>query len=318
MLLYGIFGIFLWVGLYFFNVCISIFYHIVNIPQLFRTSSEENNKQWESMENINFIRITKLILFFFLWIPIGALSAFVMPAFFTLYGLISPLFAKYDIKNSKNDNNVLNFLYSNLVYKKFFFFVLATLSLFSNGIKYLGNNAIIGIIVAVIFAYLMGLYTNEMPEPGDIDGFSLKIRQQTKQCKVFERDNNDPKLVETCDPIPINDNKIEKLITRGRRRGLTKPREVEGGGDYENVEEQISNDKPDIPPEIITQPRDESIYREQGDFETPTTQLELLKELEKELSEIEQSDVGYQKQDQIGGRKHRKPNVNKKYNIRWT
>ena len=136
MLLYGLFGIFIWVTLYFFNVCISIFYHIVNIPQLFR-DIDDTNKKWESIDKISFFHFTKILLFLFMWIPIGILSVFITPIFFTIYGLIAPLFAKYKIKNTNNniDYNVFDFLQNTFVYKKFFFFILITLSLFSNGIK---------------------------------------------------------------------------------------------------------------------------------------------------------------------------------------
>jgi len=243
MIFYGFFGIFLWLGFYFFNVCISIFYHIINIPQLFRIVPEKEN-QWEPMANISIFRFMKLLLFFFLWLPIGALSAFIIPAFSTLYGLISPLYATYEIKTPGVQDktfNVFDFIKDTFAYKKFFFFILATLSLFSNGIKYLGSNAIIGIIVAIIFAYFMGLYNNEMPESG-VDGFSLKIKQSITQAKI-KPDNLDeifsseqPKLVEICKPIPINDKKMEDVISRGKRRLLNKPKEVEVDAANNNIE----------------------------------------------------------------------------------
>jgi len=192
MILYGLFGIFLWVGLYFFNICISIFYHIINIPQLFREPVEqssflfgkEETKKWEETDEISFFRLVKFLMFFFIWIPIGTLSAFVVPIFFTIYGLLSPLYATYRIKQNVTNNksyNVLDFIKDTFAYKKFFFFILATISLISNGTKYLGNNAIIGIIIAILFAYFMGLYTNEMPEQGK-DGFTFKIRQNVISC----------------------------------------------------------------------------------------------------------------------------------------
>ena len=358
MLLYGIFGIFLWMALYFFNVCISIFYHIINIPQLFRTASEQNDKKWETMENISFLRFMKLILFFFLWIPVGALSAFITPAFFTLYGLIAPLFANYNIKNGKTNNNISNFLYDNLVYKKFFFFVLATISLFTNGIKYLGNNAIVGIIVAVIFAYFMGLYTNEMPEPGT-DGFTSKIRQHMRQCKVFDRDNNNPKLVEICERIPIDDEKIENLISKGLMRELKKTTEV--GGNYEDDDgeegEELQVAQPidsNITPMSVDKqastPLDSSLSASEPIIQSstqPLQQIDRLKnelaELQQQLSNTEQIEVGHQndyyyKQGEIerinrqidqvqqqiqnlegqSGGRKHKKLNNKKFNIRWT
>ena len=212
MFLYGFFGIFLWIGLYFFNICISIFYHIINIPQLFRSASYNNNEtQWEPMKEIGFIRFVKLVLFFFLWIPIGSLSAFIVPPFFTIYGLIAPLLSTYKLTqkatNKNKTYNVIDFIKNTFAYKQFFFFVLATISLFSNGSKYLGNNAIFGIIIAVMFAYFMGLYSNEMPIPNN-NGFSLTIQQNIKQASVAEITRTNPKLVKICSQIPVDDEKM--------------------------------------------------------------------------------------------------------------
>jgi len=358
MLLYGIFGIFLWMGLYFFNVCISIFYHIINIPQLFRTVSKQNDKKWEPMESISFIRFMKLILFFFLWIPIGTLSAFITPAFFTLYGLISPLFAKYNIKGGKSNNNISNFLYDNLVYKKFFFFILATVSLFTNGIKYLGNNAIVGVIVAVIFAYFMGLYTNEMPEVG-IDGFTSKIRQHMRQCNVFDINNNNPKLVKICERIPVNDEKIENIIAQGRMRELKKPTKVGGDYDYENDDGEEENhiaqkavdtnihvdEQPSATPILFDGQSSTSVTSSQPSSKTTLSQIDILRnklaELNKKQRELP-SPAGFKevmdhtrdteeinrqiddinKQINIlegqSGGRKHKKLNNKKFNIRWS
>ena len=103
-------------------------------------------------ENISFARFVKFLIFFFIWIPIGLFSTFVMPIIFTIYGLISPLFATYKIPKTNKTHGVMDFIKDTFAYKKFFFFILATLSLVSNGLKYLGPTSIIGIIVAVLFA----------------------------------------------------------------------------------------------------------------------------------------------------------------------
>jgi hypothetical protein len=227
MILYGFFGIFLWLGLYFFNICISIFYHIMNIPQLFRVASSKNDNEWEKMDQIGFIRFIKLLLFFFLWVPIGSLSAFVVPPFFTIYALIAPLLATYKQKNSTTNENVMDYITDTIAYKKYFFFILATVSLFSNGMKYLGNNAIIGIIIAVLFAYFMGLYTNELPLP-NTEGFSLKINQNIKQATIIDITTKNPKLVNVCSQIPIDDENIKTILKNNKPRELTKPTNVGG------------------------------------------------------------------------------------------
>ena len=225
ILLYGIFGIFIWIGLYFFNVCISIFYHIINIPQLFRDLDDKTNK-WESIEQISFLRFIKFLLFFFIWIPIGTLSASIAPSFFTIYGLIAPLFAKYKITNTNNkkDYNVFNFLKDTFIYKKLFFFILATLSLISNGITYLGSYYIIAILVAIIFSFFMGLYTNT--KPNDNDFISVKSINEIIQANVSSSNKN---LVEICKSIPMNDEKMDKIRNEGtfRKPKTSKTEEIE-------------------------------------------------------------------------------------------
>ena len=250
MLLYGFFGIFIWMGLYFFNMCISIFYHFINIPELFREASDKNDNgifEWESDDNISFIRLFKLVLFFFIWIPVGLLSTFIMPSFFTIYGLISPLFATYSINKTKKTYGVYDFIKNTFAYKRFFFFILATLSLFSNGMKYLGSNSVVGILIAVIFAYFMGLYTNEMPELNS-DGFTVKIRQNIKQSNIKPIDEK--KLVEICRQINIDDDKIKKILQKGSFRQLTKPKEV-GGGTMEQMNNPfVSSTNPFTSPDV--------------------------------------------------------------------
>jgi hypothetical protein len=278
MLLYAIFGIFLWFGLYFFNICISIFYHIINIPQLFRNPSEKFPEKWESSENIGFFNdIPKLLLFCFFWWWVGIISAILSPIFFTIYGLISPLYATYEVKQTKKTFNVINFILNTFVYKKLFFLILATLSLFSNGVTYLGSNSIIGIIIAIIFACFIGLFYNEIPEP-NTDGFTLKIRQNIKQATVAAVDLNKPLKVKICPTIPIDDIKIQKILDSGTYRSLTKPKEVEG--DIELI--------PSVNDEPLVKPGSQSIDISNADLETLQNRLNFLQ------SEIDNFDVGQQ------------------------
>jgi hypothetical protein len=286
MIIYGFFGIFLWMILHFFNVCISIYYHIVNIPELFRNPSTENNKQWESSENIGFFNFNPKLLFFcFIWWWVGMISAFLCPPFFTLYGLISPLYARYKIKQNEKPLNIIDFIKNTFAYKKFFFFILATISLFSNGIRYLGTNSIIGIAIAVLFAYFIGLYINEMPEPGT-DGFTVKIRQNLKQAIVSDININNPKKVQICQSIPIDDEKIQKIIDSGTYRDITKPTEIGGDPDFD---ESVSN----IEPTSLTK-----------NLNNPDTNSDL---------PIKTSEQG----TQSGGKKNTYLKRNKKYNIKW-
>jgi hypothetical protein len=225
MLVYGLLGIFIWIGLYLLNLGFSVFFHFINIPQLFRTNSEDT-KQWESQETISLLRLGKLLLFFFVWVPIGLLSTFVSPMIFTLYGLICPLYASYRINtnNSNQKYGLFDFIKDTFSYKRFFFFVLATLSLIGNGNMYLGSPYIVGIIIAVIFAYIMGLYVNEMPEQG-INGFTAGTH--LNQAEVKDIDLSNPKLVEICEQIPMIDQKLENAVKKGAYRKVLKTK----GGD---------------------------------------------------------------------------------------
>jgi hypothetical protein len=308
MLLYGIFGIFLWIGLYFFNLCISIFYHFLNIPQLFRTTSEQNDKQWESTENISLLRFMKLILFFFVWSWIGLLSTFIMPVFFTLYGLFAPLFANYKIKGTEDYYNCGSFLWSTLYYKKFFFFILATISLFNTGIKYLGTNSIVAILVAVIFAYFMGLYANPMPEVGD-SGFMLGIKKTVKQAELVSNTNI---LVDLCQQIPIDDTKMEEIIKKGKFRELTKPKT---SGGENRVTKNIQNTE--VNKETKQKLLDEAIQIKDS-FEKLPDDIKNTEDGKKLQQKIK--NVDNEIESMRGGKRINKNSVNpnKKYNIRWT
>jgi hypothetical protein len=228
MLLYGIFGIFIWIILYFWNVAISIFYHFINIPNFFRDS--ENGK-WESQDNISFLRFTKFILFFFIGIPISFMSSFVAPIIFTIYALIAPLYATYKLQKTNKSCNVGDFIKDTFSYKKFYFFVLVTFSLIYNGATYLSPYSLAGIAIAIVFAYVMGLYTNKMPQEG-VDGFTVKIRQIVKQASVEPINVSNPKLVEICKQIPIADASLENKI----KKGFFRPKTVLNGGDDINTD----------------------------------------------------------------------------------
>lgn len=294
MFLYGTFGIFIWLALCVYSYFWSSIYHITNFTQLFREASNDNNLLWESDKNISLLRFNKLVITCCMFIPI-LLSAVIMPVILTLYGLISPLYATYNIKNGKDSNNVFNFIYNNFVYKKFFFFILATISLFKNGNTYLGSNSIIGIIIAVIFAYFMGLYKNEMPEPGT-DGFSFGIKQNMKQASLAKFDKNKPDIVMGC-TINVDDKEMNRIIENPKRniRMLTKQTETgsEVEGDHSipfgNVEQY---EQPIIQGDDVQS----AIPFEQGYDVTPSAPP----------------------LNKIGGRKQKSLKSNKKYNIRWT
>jgi hypothetical protein len=290
-------------------MCISIFYHFVNIPELFRETNEDKNK-WESDDNISYLRFSKFLLFCFIWIPVGLFSTFVMPIFFTIYGLFSPLFATYTIKGTKKSYGVYDFIKDTFAYKKLFFFILATLSLVSNGSTYLGSNAIIGILIAVAFAYYMGLYSNEMPEIG-INGFTSGIKQNAKQASVIPLDKT--QLVEICKHIAIDDTEMEKIIDNGTFRKIIS--KETGGSPINNDEPVINNDDPVINNDEPVINNDDPVINNDDPINNDepiindkpiTNQMPYIKYPEQQPE---------QQQEQSGG-KIRKPIKTKKYNFR--
>ena len=322
MLLYGLFGIFIWLGMYFLNNCISIFYHIVNIPELFRTESYEKKGFWEASESISFFRIMKLLFFFWFWFAISIISTFTVPIFTTLYGLISPLYATYSIPKTNEKRGVYDFIKDTFVYKKLFFFILATLSLISNGITYLGPNSLVGIAVAIIFAYFMGLYTQDLPET-NTDGFTAKIRQNIKQASVEEINLNKPQLVNLCTQVPIADDKIESLIKKGVFRKLSTNNSQKGSSSEnisDNTDTYIDNT------DTNTSDTNTSDTNTSDTNTTKANNKKITKELTKELTNLakntDRGEDGDKKftsliselEKQNGGK--RNTHYTKKYNIR--
>jgi hypothetical protein len=185
--------------------------------------------------------------------------------------------------------NIGDFIKNTFAYKQFFFIILATISLFSNGIKYLGSNSIVGIVLAIAFAYFMGFYTNEMPT--STDGFSKKIREDIIQLSVEKINKSNPKLVKICEPIPIDETKIENKITNRQYRELTKHKEVGG--------------------QINKQPTTLMNISENNMNQPIQSQLQPIQQLQSLQPPIQQSPI---QSFQNGGKKGKK---SKKYNIRF-
>jgi len=245
-------------------------------------------------------------------------SILIITPFITIYSLIAPLFATYKIKQTNKTHGVFDFIIDTIAYKKFFFLILATISLFRNGVKNLGPNSVIGIIIAVIFAYFMGLYKNEMPESG-IDGFTNKIKETITKCSVNPVDLESPKLVEVCQRIPVDDEKMENLIQKGKFRKLTKS-QISGGQGNANEGFQNENDKKNIEMSQIKlskkklQETLDNLKQEYNNLEQEFKSSVEGQKIDKKLENISE-DIGGMK----GGKKIKKHNIKsvKKYDIKW-
>jgi hypothetical protein len=199
MILFGLFGFFIIMGLYFFNLAITVISYISNIQDLFRGESEHKAGFWEETKNISYFSIKKILLFFF-WGYAFVMSLFVIPILTTIHAIISPLYATYKINSSNETKNVFDFIKDNFVYKKLLFFILCTASLVSNGISYLGYIYLFGIAIAILFAYFMGLYNLEIPDVNE-SGFTSNVVNKIKQASVMKEMN--VKTDNLCPQIPI-------------------------------------------------------------------------------------------------------------------
>jgi hypothetical protein len=199
MVLYGFFGMFIFIGFYFFNLAITVISYISNIQDLFRGESEDKTGFWEDNKHITYFSIKKILLFFF-WGYAFVISLIVIPMLTTLNAIISPLYATYKIQSTNEQKNAFNFITDNFGYKKLLFFILCTASLVSNGSKYLGNIYLFGITIAILFAYFMGLYNLYIPEVNE-NGFTANIVNKIRQASIMKEMT--VKTDNLCPQIPI-------------------------------------------------------------------------------------------------------------------
>lgn len=164
MLLYPILVTFICPLMYIFNLGLSFFAHAKYIPQYFR--QKISGGKWEPEKDISYLHLTNLLLFGFLWWWVSIISALVVAPCMSLYSVISPLFATYDIynKNEKDPQNFASFLKNTFFYKKNLILLLSMLSLAYNASTYLGNNFLIGVIVAILVAVFgLGIFKQPIP-----------------------------------------------------------------------------------------------------------------------------------------------------------
>ena len=122
-----------------------------------------------------------------------------MPIVTTVYALIAPLYATYKISSNGESRGIFDFIKDTFIYKRLLFFMLCSASLVSNGVTYLGPIYLIGIVIAILYAYYMGLYKIDLPE-ANVNGFTAnisKIKQAFVVKEMVVKQNN------LCPEIPI-------------------------------------------------------------------------------------------------------------------
>lgn len=313
MLLYSFFGIFLWFGLYFFNICTGLAFHFFHIPQLVRNAHNKDKNEWQAQADITFFNWKTLFLG--IWIIPVIISVIFFPIFNTIYGLLTPLTATYKIKGDKSSQpqDFWNFLKDTFIYKKLFFLILATFSLISNGSAYLGSSSIIYIIIAIIIAYYMGIYNSDIPSSGT-DNFTAGIRQHVKIAKIGKIDPN--VTINICTP-PAKEGGSSTVTAE--KKLLIPIDEIKA--DFQNTLTNDTNSEPikeTIQP--TTQPIEKPIQPTTQPIETTTnsTSVSNIEPITQPQPVFTNNQVG---DEQLGGGKRVKTKVKpihqKKYNIRF-
>jgi hypothetical protein len=301
MMLYSFFGVFLLVGLYYFNLCMAIFFHIINIPQLVRRTDKNNNNEWESQSEISFFNSKIFLLFFWLFAIIGSLVVF--PFCNAIYGLVSPLTASYHLEGSDMRLNIYDFIKDTFIYKRVFFVILSSISLLSNASNYLGKSSILPCIIAIVIAYFMGVYTNIMPNEGE-NGFTHglnKLVQAKVTIKYNGVDDKGKKIPKKIDVCSTSENETTNIIETEQRTDGNDGNSVnqsildQGQGSVSEPQTMIvNNDTMSSTPEQIQPQETVSEPQTQEQIQPPAIQT--------------------------GGKKHNKKSrstTQKKYNIRF-
>jgi len=338
MLLYSFFGIFLWIGLYFFNICTGLAFHFFHIPQLVRNAHNKDKNEWQAQADITFFNWKTLFLG--IWIIPVIISVIFFPIFNTIYGILTPLTATYKIKGDKSSQpqDFWNFLKDTFIYKKLFFLILATFSLISNGSTYLGPSSIIYIIIAIIIAYYMGIYNSDIPSSGT-DNFTAGIRQHVKIAKIGKIDPN--VTINICTPLAKEGGSNSSTVT-AEKKLLIPIDEIKA--DFQNTLTNDTTSEPIKPIETTTQPIQtpiepiEPIKPIQTPIEKPIedvkpiqTPIEAVKPIQTNSTSVSKIEPVAQPQpvftnnqvgdEQLGGGKRVKTKVKpvyqKKYNIRF-
>jgi hypothetical protein len=197
MLVTLFFGLIIGLFIYGYNFVVGIFYHIMNLKEYFRSESWTQPDTWESDSQNPLLMmfwwwkpgITKIIMFMFVWWWVTLISVFVSPLFVTLYTLITPLTATYKLeKGTNNTYNFWSFIKDNVIYKKSFLLVLATLGLINSTQTYLGNAYLFGLFIGIlIVAFYFKIYTTNVPsgDPTETLGTTIDIKDDelTKMIK---------------------------------------------------------------------------------------------------------------------------------------
>jgi len=156
-----------------FALLIGIFYHILNLKDIFKNVASQGifsrEEVWENDKNISFFRMMtspiqflKMLFVIFFCLPA---SISISPIIALLHNFITAFFqTSYKIKGSNETFSFKNFMIDNFVYKKTFLLLLLCYGLVMNSFNHLGIQYGVGSLIAILLlAFSTGAFKNGPP-----------------------------------------------------------------------------------------------------------------------------------------------------------
>jgi hypothetical protein len=156
-----------------FTVLIGIFYHILNLKDIFKNVVSQGvfsrEEVWENNKDITFFRMItspiqflKMLFVIFFCFPV---SISISPIIALLHNFITAIFqTTYKTKGSNETFSFKNFMIDNFVYKKTFLLLLLCYGLVMNSFNHLGIQYGVGSLIAILLlAFSTGAFKNGPP-----------------------------------------------------------------------------------------------------------------------------------------------------------
>ena len=161
ILLYSALAPFIYIGMFFCNFWLSVWYHLVHINDLFK-NIDTNTNEWEPDTNVNYFHPTKILWTFLLVIFCG-IPITIIWLFTSIYSIIQPLCIPYKIKGSDKTQGFFSFFLDSLVYKKQLLMLLFSYFLLKQTSTSLGNTYVVSAAIAIMIGIFFGLYKETTP-----------------------------------------------------------------------------------------------------------------------------------------------------------
>jgi hypothetical protein len=161
ILLYSALAPFIYIGMFFCNFWLSVWYHLAHINDLFK-NIDTNTNEWEPDPNVNYFRPMK-ILWTFLLVLFCGVPFTIIWLFTSIYSIIEPLCIPYKVKGSNKTHGFFSFFLDSLVYKKQLVMLLFSYFLLKQTSSSLGSTYLVSAFIAILIGIFLGYYKETIP-----------------------------------------------------------------------------------------------------------------------------------------------------------